>query len=61
MVVLESQFRPELDDDESKKKKRKKRGYTSIKVSITKSREFRARIKESKSMAPYEVTIGGRQ
>jgi hypothetical protein len=30
-----------------------------IKVFITKTRKFRARIKETKNSIPYEVTIGG--
>jgi hypothetical protein len=30
-----------------------------IKVFVTKTKEFRARITESKGKAPYEVTIGG--
>lgn len=30
-----------------------------IKVFISKSREFRVRIKEGKESIPYEVTVGG--
>ncbi|HUX54238.1 MAG TPA: hypothetical protein VMV56_07485 [Williamwhitmania sp.] len=30
-----------------------------IEVFITKTKQFRARIKESKNAIPYEVTIGG--
>lgn len=30
-----------------------------IKVFVTKSRKFRAKIKETKDGIPYEVTIGG--
>ena len=31
-----------------------------IKVFVTKTRQFRARIKENKNSIPYEVTIGGK-
>jgi hypothetical protein len=31
-----------------------------IKVFITKSREFRAKIKENEESVPYSVTIGGK-
>jgi hypothetical protein len=31
-----------------------------IKVFVTKTREFRAKIKENKEAIPYEVTIGGK-
>ena len=30
-----------------------------IKVFVTKTKEFRAKIKETKEAIPYEVTIGG--
>ena len=30
-----------------------------IKVFVTKTREFRAKIKENKEAVPYEVTVGG--
>jgi len=30
-----------------------------IKVFVTKTREFRAKIKENKGAIPYEITIGG--
>ena len=31
-----------------------------IKVFVTKTKEFRAKIKETKEAIPYEVTIGGK-
>ena len=34
-------------------------GNPQIKVFVTKTKEFRAKIKENKESIPYEVTIGG--
>ena len=41
--------------------RRKKEEKPQIKVFITKTQKFRARIKENKNKASYEVTIGGMQ
>jgi len=37
----------------------KKEDRPQIKVFVTKTRKFRAKIKDSKNSIPYEVTIGG--
>ena len=33
----------------------------NIKVFVTKTMQIRARIKETKDMPPYEVTVGGQE